>query len=66
MHSYIIVVVENDLFYVCLQHTSRSPDGKLVIIVGDNTECMLVDSISGKVILYFQFTSRDHSLGSNS
>lgn len=35
-----------------LQHTSLSPDGKLLIIVGDNPEGMLVDSNSGKVIIY--------------
>lgn len=31
------------------QHTSLSPDGKLLIIVGDNPDGMLVDSMSGKV-----------------
>lgn len=57
------------LFYVCLQHTARSPDGKLVIIVGDNTDCMLVDSVSGKTVaplcghLDFSFASAWHPDG---
>ncbi|KAL8148800.1 putative WD repeat-containing protein C2A9.03 [Apium graveolens] len=33
-----------------VNHTSLSPDGKLVIIVGDNPDCMLVDSRNGKTI----------------
>lgn len=33
----------------CLQHTSLSPDGKQLVIVGDNPEGLLVDSQSGKV-----------------
>lgn len=32
-----------------MQHTSLSPDGKLLVIVGDNPEGMLVDSQTGKV-----------------
>jgi WD40 repeat protein len=35
-----------------LQHTSLSPDGKLLLIVGDNPDSMLVDSQNGKVALY--------------
>ncbi|RRT66526.1 hypothetical protein B296_00017115 [Ensete ventricosum] len=32
-----------------LQHTSLSPDGKLLVIVGDDPEGMLVDAHTGKV-----------------
>lgn len=32
-----------------LQHTSLCPDGKLLVIVGDDPKGMLVDSRSGKV-----------------
>lgn len=34
---------------VFLQHTSLSPDGKLVVIVGDDPEGLLVDSQRGEV-----------------
>ncbi|CAA3028945.1 uncharacterized WD repeat-containing [Olea europaea subsp. europaea] len=33
-----------------VNHTSLNPDGKLIIIVGDNPDGMLVDSQTGKVI----------------
>ncbi|KAL2628447.1 hypothetical protein AAZX31_07G251400 [Glycine max] len=33
-----------------VNHTSLSPDGKLVVIVGDNPEGILVDSQTGKVV----------------
>lgn len=33
-----------------VNHTSLSPDGKLLLIVGDNPESMLVDSQNGKTI----------------
>jgi WD40 repeat protein len=33
-----------------LQNTSVSPDGKLLAVVGDSTECLISDSHSGKVI----------------
>ena len=38
---------------IFLQHTSLSPDGKLVVIVGDNPEGLVVDSNTGKVSLLF-------------
>lgn len=41
-----------DIFFLCLlclQHTSLSPDGKFLVIVGDNPEGILVDSQTGKV-----------------
>ncbi|KAL0000342.1 hypothetical protein SO802_014123 [Lithocarpus litseifolius] len=51
-----------------MNHTSVSPDGKLLTIVGDNTEGMLVDSQTGKLLkfvfnrlsagLYKNYTSR--------
>lgn len=34
-----------------VNHTSLSPDGKLLLIVGDNPEGMLVDSQNGKTIV---------------
>ncbi|KAK3146829.1 hypothetical protein QOZ80_3BG0272980 [Eleusine coracana subsp. coracana] len=33
-----------------VNHTSLSPDGKLVIIVGDDTDALLIDSNSGKTV----------------
>ena len=58
---------------VCyLQHTSVSPDGKLLTIVGDNLDGILVDSQIGKVLkfvfnclsarLYKYYTSRAAAL----
>lgn len=38
-----------------LQHTSISSDGKLLLVVGDNPESMLVDSQNGKVEFIFLF-----------
>jgi len=37
-----------------MQHTSLSPDGKLVIIVGDDTDALLIDANSGKVSVLLQ------------
>nr|AFK47486.1 unknown [Lotus japonicus] len=34
-----------------VNHTSLSPDGKLLVIVGDNPEGMLVDSQTGKTVM---------------
>lgn len=31
------------------QHTSLSPDGKLVLVVGDDPDALLIDANSGKV-----------------
>jgi len=33
-----------------VNHTSLSPDGKLVVIVGDDTDALLIDANSGKTI----------------
>ncbi|KAJ0044827.1 hypothetical protein Pint_03931 [Pistacia integerrima] len=44
-----IPVIASSIWY---QHTSLSPDGKLLIIVGDNPEGMLVDSNTGKPTVY--------------
>ncbi|KAL5972313.1 hypothetical protein ACLOJK_041566 [Asimina triloba] len=50
-------------------HTSLSPDGKLLVVVGDNPEGMLVDSQSGKTIkplcghLDYSFASAWHPDG---
>lgn len=35
-----------------LQHTSLCPDGKLLVIVGDNPVGLLVDAHTGKVLGY--------------
>ncbi|CAL5335459.1 unnamed protein product [Camellia sinensis] len=50
-------------------HTSQSPDGKLLVIVGDNPEGLLVDSKTGKTVtqlvghLDFSFASAWHPDG---
>lgn len=36
--------------FIWLQHTSLSPDGKLLVIVGDDPDGILVDAKTGKVI----------------
>ena len=41
-----------NLFSFCLQHTSLSPDGKLLAVVGDNTEGILEDSQIGRVVMF--------------
>ncbi|KAL1103427.1 hypothetical protein V6Z11_D05G439000 [Gossypium hirsutum] len=52
-----------------VNHTSLSPDGKLLIIVGDNPDIMLVDSDTGKTVmplrghLDFSFASAWHPDG---
>jgi hypothetical protein len=42
------------LLLLLMQHTSLSPDGKLVIIVGDDTDALLIDANSGKVRVLLQ------------
>lgn len=42
-----------------MQHTSLSPDGKLLVIVGDDPAGMLVDSRTGKVYEFFLAPQRD-------
>lgn len=39
----------DNVFLIYLQHTSLSPDSKIITIVGDNPDGMLVDSQTGKV-----------------
>ncbi|KAK6154570.1 hypothetical protein DH2020_008818 [Rehmannia glutinosa] len=52
-----------------VNHTSLSPDGKVIAIVGDNPEGMLVDSQTGKTIAHvrghldFSFASAWHPNG---
>ncbi|XP_043702461.1 uncharacterized WD repeat-containing protein C2A9.03-like [Telopea speciosissima] len=52
-----------------VNHTSLSPDGKLLVIVGDNPDGMLVDSQTGKTVmplcghLDFSFASAWHPDG---
>lgn len=37
------------VFNLVVQHASLSPDGKLLAIVGDNPEGLIVDPNTGKV-----------------
>uniref|UniRef100_A0A7N1A828 DUF2415 domain-containing protein n=1 Tax=Kalanchoe fedtschenkoi TaxID=63787 RepID=A0A7N1A828_KALFE len=52
-----------------LQHTSVSPDGKLALVVGDDPDGLLVDSVTGKTIstvhghLDYSFASAWHPNG---
>ncbi|GAA0185692.1 hypothetical protein LIER_32980 [Lithospermum erythrorhizon] len=52
-----------------VNHTSRSPDGQLLIVVGDNPEGMLVDSRTGKTVTHlsghhdYSFASAWHPNG---
>ncbi|XP_059631392.1 uncharacterized WD repeat-containing protein C2A9.03 isoform X2 [Cornus florida] len=52
-----------------VNNTSVSPDGKLIAVLGDSTECLLVDAQSGKVIsslkghLDYSFASDWHPNG---
>ncbi|KAF8718849.1 hypothetical protein HU200_025156 [Digitaria exilis] len=54
--------------YICLfimtQHTSLSPDGKLVIIVGDDTDALLIDANSGKQTIHSMKGHLDYSFAS--
>ncbi|KAJ1702462.1 hypothetical protein LUZ63_002241 [Rhynchospora breviuscula] len=51
-------VFDMERFFLCrtfrfdwpVNHTALSPDGKLVVVVGDNPEALLLDSTSGKTI----------------
>lgn len=43
--------------YSHVQHTSLSPNGKLLVIVGDNPQGLLVDAQTGKVTSYFMLNS---------
>lgn len=38
------------LYFLLMQHTSVSPDSKLLAVVGDDLNALLVDSQNGKVI----------------
>ncbi|GKB36345.1 uncharacterized WD repeat-containing protein-like protein isoform X4 [Tanacetum coccineum] len=42
--------VDNFSFPWCVNDTSVSPDGKLLAILGDSTECLIADAQSGKEI----------------
>lgn len=52
-----------------VNHTSQSPDGNLITVVGDSSECLLVDSRTGKTITTlvghadFSFASAWHPNG---
>lgn len=37
-------------FNWAVNHTSLSPDGKIIAVVGDDPDCLLVDANSGKII----------------
>ncbi|KAJ4799512.1 Transducin/WD40 repeat-like superfamily protein [Rhynchospora pubera] len=51
-------VFDMERFFLCrtfrfdwpVNHTALSPDGKLLVVVGDNPEALLLDSTSGKTI----------------
>nr|CAB3501358.1 unnamed protein product [Digitaria exilis] len=45
-------------------HTSLSPDGKLVIIVGDDTDALLIDANSGKQTIHSMKGHLDYSFAS--
>ncbi|KAF7146542.1 hypothetical protein RHSIM_Rhsim04G0007600 [Rhododendron simsii] len=55
--------------FFLLKHTSLSPDGKLLVIVGDNPDGILVDAATGKTVmplvghLDFSFASAWHPNG---
>ncbi|GJT04455.1 uncharacterized WD repeat-containing protein-like protein isoform X4 [Tanacetum coccineum] len=42
--------VDNFSFPWCVNDTSVSPDGKLLAVLGDSTECLIADAQSGKEI----------------
>jgi hypothetical protein len=37
------------MYILLMQHTSLSPDRKVVVIVGDDPDGLLIDASSGKV-----------------
>lgn len=39
----------NDFLFMLLQHTSMSPDRRLIVVVGDHTDGLIVDSRNGTV-----------------
>ncbi|CAN6450551.1 unnamed protein product [Victoria cruziana] len=45
-------LTKNFRFSWPVNHTSLSPDGKLLVVVGDNPDGLLVDSQSGKVCVF--------------
>lgn len=55
LKKFIKILVYIMVTFCLLQHTSLSPDGKLIIIVGDNLDGMLVDSQTGKVMRLSDF-----------
>ncbi|GKA50824.1 uncharacterized WD repeat-containing protein-like protein isoform X4 [Tanacetum coccineum] len=42
--------VDNFSFPWCVNDTSVSPDGKLLAVLGDSTECLIADAQSGKIV----------------
>ncbi|CAN8234029.1 unnamed protein product [Cochlearia groenlandica] len=56
-------------FYWPVNNVSASPDGKLMAVLGDSPECLLADTVSGKVIhgleghLDYSFSSAWHPNG---
>ena len=47
-HTFITVSVLT-MYILLMQHTSLSPDRKVVVIVGDDPDGLLIDASSGKV-----------------
>lgn len=61
--SFLFIFLSFSPSFALLQHTSLSPNGKLLLIVGDNPESMLVDSQNGKVVLtLLPFWSNNESI----
>lgn len=50
-------------YFLLMQHTSVSPDSKLLTVVGDDLDALLVDSQNGKVFsLMFEFMNLGEEL----
>ncbi|EHA8591899.1 putative WD repeat-containing protein C2A9.03 [Cocos nucifera] len=47
-----LVLLNHLSFSWSVNSTSVSPDGKLLAVLGDNTDCLLADSQSGKVCYF--------------
>lgn len=45
-------------FLLWMQHSSLSPDCKLIAVVGDHLDGLVVDSSNGKVRVYSRFVSK--------
>jgi hypothetical protein len=48
-NSYLCSTISVFCLSCSLQNTSMSPDGKLLAVLGDSTDCLIADPQSGKV-----------------